>query len=183
MSDLLWIIVISLVSVGVLIALDRVRFIRGFGRPQKYCDAVRVAIVHDNKLFLVPHRSNVARLKHPLYTEIDRKESKEAALKRLMDAYLPNFEETPKFLLKYQQKRKVDDTCPKIIFLYVLNLTSEDVIEKMIPEGSFVDCHTIDSYANDGRLSDSFLEEFAYLRNTIILCNSLLSHRNKKSEK
>lgn len=177
MNVLLWMIVLAILLPGIALVSftllhSRQREVRGVD------EAIRVAIVHDNRVLLVPHRSNQARYKHPLYMELDRNVDKESALGRLMKEYLPAFDEEPKFLLKYH----VEDKPQKIVYLYVLNISSEPKVLTAFPEGSFLDCLTIDRYAEDGRLSHNFMEEFSYLRNTVILCNNLISNRNKCCE-
>lgn len=94
-----------------------------------------------------------------------------------MRTFLPGITDEPKFLLKYLVNEKDNDKPTKVVHLYVLNLPSEEYLDGLLPDSTYLDCNTIDKYAEESRVSASFMEEFAYLRNTVILCNRLLSKK------
>lgn len=179
MNTFIWIISALVVLTAVIVLIDSLRCMRLYGRSDTR-ESVHLAIVRHNSVLLVPSPTTRGMYRHPLSTTLHRRETKEQALRRLMSDALPTLTEEPKLLLKYQIDTTEHDPTPKqVVHLYVLNVEQQSDYERLIPGGRFFDCRTVDRLAEEHKVTAAFMDEFAYLRNTVILCNSLISNKNK----
>lgn len=183
MNVTMWIIIAMAILTVVAVLLDSIKHLLHFGVRDTQSEVVRIAIIHSNSVFLIPSKIKDAHYEHPLSATLHRRETKEQAIECLMGSSLSLVSEKPKFLLKYQIDGDERDLPSRIVHLYVLNVEDKSLYTAAFPHGSFFTCSAIDDLSRRDLLTPAFMDEYAYLRNTVILCNTLIANKNRNKEK
>lgn len=108
---------------------------------------------------------------HPLTSCVNQDETPEEALTRAFVAAGLRCETTPRFLLKYQHT--VCSSNKRMIYLFVLNVRSEECADMLELRGHFYSPDQIEERLQKHLFSPLFADEYAYLKNTLLRVNTL----------
>lgn len=143
---------------------------------------VRMAIVKGNQLWLtnrpytgcftedkeIPcHMSRYRDL--PLTSCVNLGQTPEETLHRAYISTGLKLQEEPKFLLKYSYASSPQQE--RTVYLFVLNLKSQH--HQLPLRGQFFSPQVIEELIDDGYFTPLFIEEYAYLKNTLMRANEL----------
>lgn len=142
---------------------------------------VRMAIIRGNQLWLTsrPYTGcfmeeketscHTATYKdHPLTSCVNPEETPEEALRRAYHSTGLKLSEEPRFLLKYNYVSCAQHE--RTVYLFVLNLRSQDALPL---RGQFYTPKKIEQRIKEGYFTPLFIEEYSYLKNTLLRANTL----------
>lgn len=146
---------------------------------------VRMAIVRGNELWLTkrpytgcfvedkeaPCHAAIYR-DQPLTTCVNPGETPEEAIHRAYCSIGLKLKETPRFLLKYGYHPTPENE--RVVYLFVLNLRGYNYETTLNMRGHFYSPEKIDHLIAKDYFQPQFVEEYKYLKNTLLRANAVL---------
>lgn len=131
---------------------------------------IRLAIVRGQEVYLAP-RTEDGLFDTPFVTCLIKGEERDTALARLQSE-LPGAIR-PRFLLRYTSDTNYGG---HEVYLYVANLSPKKEYPSLVREGGFYEAAQLNELKRTHRCTTACVEEYAYLRHTVLLANSII-HR------
>lgn len=147
--------------------------------PKKYCHPiVRIALLHDGKLYLTKRKHNEyvspETLDFPFHKYVIFRHTIEQTVKETLGKLSNDKNVEPRFLIRYTYE---NNKVKHMVYLYVINLKTEEQLEEyrpLIGKGKLWTSAQIQENLGKGVFSGYFEEEFPYLKNTILFAENLV---------
>lgn len=132
---------------------------------------VRVALIHDGKLYLKPRDSSrlldPQKLDYPFEKYMQYNHNIEEAIKNLLKAEVSTDKLPVRFLLKYVFE---NEHTKRLIFLYASIITSKKAFDDLqLQEGKLWTTNQIEDNIGSSIFAECFELEFEYLKNTVLM--------------